>query len=61
MGKRTKINAESVRESLEDILKRISPYMPKSPEIKKEKPKDWRPVDSHTFPPIPSPGRAQIT
>jgi hypothetical protein len=60
MSKRTKIKIDSARESLEDILRRIQPYIPKTPERKEEKQRDWRPIDAHTFPPIPSSGRVQL-
>lgn len=47
-----KIN--EAKESLEDILRRIHPYIPKTPQEKTEKPKEWRSVDTHAFPPLPS-------
>jgi len=60
MVKKKKTNIDSARESLEDILRRIKPYMPKKPQGKPEEPKEWHPVDSHTFPPMSSSEHAPL-
>jgi hypothetical protein len=54
MKKNNKKMIDDAKESLVDILRRIEPYMPKTPQEKTEKPKEWRPVDTHVFPPMPS-------
>lgn len=48
---------QAARESLDEILKRIGPYMPKQPEEKKKATRTWQVVDSHVLPPLNSSGR----
>ena len=49
MKKNKKI--EAAQESLEDILKRIKPYMPKHRKVKEKPARTWQIVDSHVLPP----------
>lgn len=47
---------KAARESLDEILKRIEPYMPKRPTIKEKTAQIWRVMDSHVLPPLNSVG-----
>lgn len=50
---------EQAIESLEDILKRIGPYMPKSPKAEQKKERQWRLAkDDDT---LPLPKHNQVT
>ena len=49
-------NIEAARESLDEMLKRIGPYIPKKPKMKKKTTQTWQIVDSRVLPPINSLG-----
>lgn len=45
---------KAAQESLNDILRRISPYIPKTPKSEEKQPKTWKLVSNGTLPPINS-------
>ncbi|HLB73260.1 MAG TPA: hypothetical protein VJJ98_04525 [Sedimentisphaerales bacterium] len=47
---------DPARQSLNEILQRIEPYIPKTPKINKEKPRGWKIVGNGTLPPLNSLG-----
>jgi len=49
-------NIKAARQSLDEILKRIEPYMPKLPKEEKKPSRTWQIVDSHVLPPLNSLG-----
>jgi hypothetical protein len=49
---------EAARESLNEILKQIEPYIPKPPQVKQKPARLWQVVDSHVLPPLNSSGRS---
>lgn len=49
---------KSAKESLDDILKRIGPFMPKPPKVEKKSEPKWRPIDPNTCLPINYPKRS---
>lgn len=50
---------DTARESLDEILGRIGPYMPKTPKTEQKQPKQWRIVGNRTLPPLNSLGHDQ--
>jgi hypothetical protein len=51
-------NIEAATESLEEMLKRIGPFMPKHPQVKPEEPQEWQAGSEGTVPWPPSPDRS---
>ena len=52
MNKNEREHIKSAKESLDEILKRISPYMPKPRQIKREEPRRWKIVSGGEIPPL---------
>ncbi len=50
-------NIAAATESLEEMLKRIGPFMPKHPKAKPEEPQEWKTESEGTVPWPPSPER----
>jgi len=48
-------------ESLQEMLRRIGPYLPKPPKAEHIKPAKWEVVSEGTFPPMPSPKQHRAT
>ena len=53
---KNKDKIEAARESLDEILKRIEPYMPKRRKVEKKTTKTWQIADSHVLSPLNSLG-----
>lgn len=49
-------NIEPARQSLDKILRRIEPYLPKTPKVKQKEPEQWKIVGNGTLPPLNSLG-----
>lgn len=47
-------NLKYAKESLDEMLKRIAPYMPKTPKVEQKPTKEWRTIGKGTIPPINS-------
>ena len=58
-GKKKKIG--QAIESLEDILKRIGPYMPKLPQSEAQEKRHWKSADSGNIPLLRQPKHNQVT
>lgn len=54
MKKQKNKRLASAKESLEDILKKISPYMPKPKNVKQSEPPRWKLVSNGELPPLNS-------
>lgn len=54
MRKNKQEHIKSAKESLEEILKQIGPYMPKPRRIKQEQPRRWKLVSGGELPPLNS-------
>ena len=54
MVKKKRDNLKSARRSLAEIMQDIAPYLPKTPQVKAQKPKVWKIVSSGTVPPLNS-------
>ncbi len=47
---------EPAQQSLDKILRRIEPYLPKTPKVEQKKPRQWKIVGNGTLPPLNSLG-----
>jgi hypothetical protein len=52
--KKKQNNLKTARQSLAQIMQEIAPYLPKTPQVKAEKPKTWKIVSNGTLPPLNS-------
>jgi hypothetical protein len=52
MSNNKREHIKSAKESLNEMLKRIGPYMPKPRYIKREEPKRWKLVSGGEIPPL---------
>ncbi len=44
------------RRAYAEIMQEIAPYLPKTPKVKSEEPKNWKIVSNGTLPPLNSTG-----
>ena len=51
---RKKDEIKTAKESLAEILRRIEPYIPKTPKVDQKEPKKWRIVGNGGLPPLNS-------
>jgi len=47
---------EPARQSLDKILRRIGPFLPKTPKVEQKEPRQWKIVGNGTLPPLNSLG-----
>jgi hypothetical protein len=54
MKKEQKKKIKTAEESLEEILRRIKPFMPKTPEAKESPKSEWKLISNGELPPLNS-------
>jgi hypothetical protein len=55
MSKQNTKAMKSATESLQEILRRIGPFLPKPPKPEQKQLRTWETISEGTFPPMPSP------